>query len=486
MEWLAAMVPEIAGITAVGLQLTRFAEDLSGEALEVIRHHLPASDVILLNHHLCHASSAYFTSPFDSAAILSIDGWGNDGPSVGFAARGNEIVYTRRWHYSLGLAYRALGTIIGGIESADLETAGKTMGLASYGKIREDWIDPISRFIREYRPRRDVLSSWEPAVADGRFYLPGFGAVRGANAFGGPEDPLAQDFAATFQLCWTTLVLELASELRSITQMSNVCLTGGAALNVVANSALVKSKIFDRVHFIPNPNDAGLSVGAALYYFYGYDGAAWKPATGGFCPFVGPEPFDLDDLSSLAASRKAEQLGNPAAELARLLGDGQIVGLIQGRAEIGPRALGGRSILASPDLAHTRERLNHRVKRREWYRPFALVLRMEDVAIYLNAEMESPYMSLVATVRPEWRPALQGVTHFDGTARYQTVMREASPFLHDVLTELERLGRVPVLLNTSFNGPGEPIIGRISEALALLDTAELDAVFAEGILFARG
>lgn len=472
---------------AIALQLTRFAEDLFPEAEARLRAHAPHADIVLLNHHLCHASAAYFTSPFTEAAVLSIDGWGNEGATLGFHARGNKLSYVKLWPYSLGLSYRALGAIIGGIHAEDLETAGKTMGLTSYGEVISAWKPAIAQFLRTYRPRRDVIAGWEPALADGAFHLDGFGPITGANTFGGPTSSAGQDFAATFQACWTELVLELAVELARLTKTRFLCLSGGAALNAVANFGLTRLSEFDDVHFIPNPNDAGLSLGAALYYHYAYQDSEWSGCETPFDPFLGPPVLDQERVPELARLRGAERLHDEASDLAQLLADGQIIGVIEGRAEIGPRALGARSILADPRLSSTRERINHRIKHREWYRPLAPVIRQPDVSKYFEASQPSPYMSLVAPVRKEWRATLQAVTHVDGSARYQTVTADQNPFLWQLLTEFEkRTDGIAVLLNTSLNGPSEPIVASLHEALHLLDHSALDGIYCQGWLFRRG
>lgn len=468
-------------IEAVALQINRFHEELYDQAVEQLKLYVPGAKYVSFNHHLCHGAASYFTSPFHKSVIISIDGYGNDGTTVAFSADGNRINYHKRWPYCLGKSYRALGAIIGGIHSNDLETAGKTMGLTAYGRVNEAWKFPISQFLRAYRPRSEQIAGWEPALADGAFTIAGFGAITGANTFDGPESTIAQDFAATFQECWTELLLEIVRQAIQETGCPNVCLTGGAALNVVANSAVTNLNEVEQIHFVPNPNDAGLSAGAALYYYYGYQGIEWAGRGDFNSPYLGIPILDINELPIYARTRSATKLRDPIGELAGLLAKGEIVGVITGRSEIGPRALGHRSILADPRDHRMKEVLNVRVKGREWYRPIAPVVREEDVSVFFETTRLSPYMSMMAHVKDGNN--LPAVTHIDRTARYQTVSYEQNSFLYDLLTAFATQTGVGVLVNTSFNGKGAPMVASLSEALQILDTTDVDAVYCEGWLF---
>lgn len=483
LEWLFRDYGVDPQFDLIAVQTNCFREQAFETAIARLDDFTKTSRHLLLNHHLCHAASAYFTSPFSSAVILSYDGIGNDGTTVGFLARGSRLEYTKSWPCTLGMAYRALGSIIGGISEFDNHTAGKTMGLTAYGSVVEEWKEPIKHFIRNYWPLREEVASWEPTVADGAFFLEGFGPVSGRNTFGGPQSAAGQDFAKTFQVCWTELVLECIRELVETTGCRNLCITGGAALNAVTNRAILDMPELDSVHFIPNCNDAGIAMGAALYGYYGWRQQPWRGAREPFSPFKGVPILDRNEVSAYAASRGATKLSKPVRDLAKILADGHIIGILQGRSEVGPRALGNRSIVCDPRDPIMKNVLNERVKGREWFRPFAPVVRIEDLREYFDLEVPLPYMSAVGFTRERWRGQLGAITHVDGSARVQTVSCEQNRFLWELLAEMKRLTSVGVLLNTSFNGKGEPMITQLKDALRLLDTTGLEDVYCDGWLF---
>ena len=447
--------------------------------------YIPDAHYVQLNHHLCHASSSYFTSPFDKACILSYDGHGNDGATEAFLADGNQLSYLRSWPYSMGRAYSALSNIIGGIHSHDGNSAGKVMGLTAYGTVNENWIEPIKKFIRSYQGVRSEFSPqfWEASVADGVFDLPGFGAVAGKNTFDGPESKISQDFAASFQHSWTEVVKEMVLEIIEQTGCNDVCIVGGCALNAATNYEILQLPQVNRLHLVPHPNDDGISVGAALYCYYAYQGNAWNGASEDyFSPYLGVPVLDKEELPVIANQRKSRFLKEPFPLLAKMIAEGKIIGVIQGRSELGPRALGNRSLICDPRNPNMKDKLNNQIKGREWYRPFAPFVQEGKQLEYFNLNVPAPYMSYIGYVNPKWLGKLPSITHADNTARVQTVTKQQT-FLWELLEEFEAQTGVGVLLNTSFNGQGEPIVTRISEALALLDNTDLDAVYSDGWLF---
>ena len=471
---------------AVALHIGYFRDGLLEIAIEKIKKYLPNAHYLKLNHHLCHASSVYFTSNFNESVILSYDGYGNDGSTITFTAKGNKIDYIKDWKFRLGTAYRALGSIIGGISSPDNHTAGKTMGLTAYGKVIQKWKTPIKTFIKTYIPIRDQVADWEPSVADGVFYLPGFGAIIGENTFKGPTDKLAQDFATTFQKCWTEITLDIVKETIRDTGISNFCIAGGASLNATTNYYITKLKEVKNTHFIPNPNDCGLAMGAALYYYYSYQNIEWKGYPDKFfSPYKGLPILDADKFNFFIKKYKGIKLENPTKDLAEYISKGKIVGVLQGLSEIGPRALGNRSFLCDPRQADMKDTLNQKVKGREWYRPFAPVVRECDQKEYFDVSIPVPYMSIIGFVKSLWKDKIPAVTHVDGSARLQTISKEQNEFLWDLLGEFKKITNIGVLLNTSFNGRGKPILDTYKEAFLLLETTELDAVYSNGWLFKK-
>lgn len=469
-----------------GSEPREYHEKVRKHAVEVVAEYLPHAHYLQLSHHLCHASSSYFTSPFEDAIILSMDGHGDDGSTIGFHGTGEKLSYIKGFPFSLGRAYSALSNIIGGIHSADGNSAGKVMGLTAYGNVKSEWKQPIHDFITSYTGLRSEFSPlyWEPGVADGVFYLPGFGVITGKEMFNGPEDPNAQDFAATFQEVWSQIVQNIISDLVHLTGTKNVCLVGGCALNATTNYDVMNMTEVEDIHLIPHPSDAGISSGAALYAAYAYCRRPWKGASNRFfSPYLGVPILDLDKLEILTVERTAERPQHPTARLAELIASGSKIGVMQGRSEVGPRALGNRSLLCDPRNPAMKDIINQQIKGREWYRPFAPVVREGEQDRFFVMSQPAPYMSFIANVRSEWVHSVPSIVHADGTARVQTISKEQNSFLWQLIGDFEEITGLPMLLNTSFNGRGEPIYTRIEEALRLLDATDLDGVYVEGSLF---
>ncbi len=472
-----------------------------------------------VDHHLAHAALGFYTSPYRDALVFSYDGFGNDGNTVMFHATGDGGVrYLHRGDIRFGQSYNNLGYIAGVQPEVCGTSAGKTMGLAAYGTARGDWMACARRYVREYRK---IL----PAAANG---IRPFGAGHRINAVAlaeiadlgryvtyerdepgpatlggrlrqalraaplrpvlrlpGVDDRDAQDLTATVQAAWTA---EALACLEGFAQVSrNLCVVGGCALNGVTNHAIETSGLFERIHFIPNPTDCGLAGGAALQVAHREGSAAFGGCDAFFSPYLGMEPFDSDRLPELRRAYPHRKLEPPLVPgvLARLLWENRLIGVIRGRYEVGPRALGNRSILCNPFDPDMRDVLNAKVKHREWYRPFAPVATAEDAGRFFTNVADIPYMSVICHTRPEWRERLPSVTHVDGSARLQTVRRDQNPFLHDILKAFESLSGAPVLLNTSFNPRGEPILNYLAVGLEMLESTDLDFVLIDETLFCR-
>jgi carbamoyltransferase len=460
----------------------------------------------LLPHHLCHAALGFYTSPFREALVFSYDGYGSDGCTVVFAADGREgLRYLEDDPTRFGQGYNNLGYIAGIRPEVCGTSSGKTMGLAAYGRVREEWLPSARRYVRDYRklPRAAVAglhafgaghrigspaldeipelaahvvqaAAGAPPAAGLRRWLrrPAARELR----LPGPESPLAQDLVATVQRAWTEVALAILARHRE--RSRSLCVAGGCALNGVTNRAILESGLFERVHFVPNPSDCGLAAGAALHLERELSREPFEGAGEALSPFLGAEPFDLARLPALGRRFPSLALepGDAPRALAELLARGLVVGVIRGRYEVGPRALGHRSILCNPLLPHMRDTLNQKVKHREWYRPFAPVAPAEVAGKYFDTPCEVPYMSVVCHTLPAWRERLPAVTHVDGSARLQTLRRDSDPFLHRTLLEFERRAGLPVLLNTSFNPKGEPILNFCEVGLEMLEKTDLDLV----------
>lgn len=441
--------------------------------------------LLFSEHHQSHAASAFYPSPFESAAVLTMDGVGEWATTSLGLGRGNKLETHREIHFphSLGLLYSAF-TYYSGFRVNSGEY--KVMGLAPYG---------------EPRFRDLILDNLIDLKADGTFRLnlDYFDFCTGLTMtnnkfdtlFGAPartsETQLTQremDLAASIQGVTEEIVLRLGRSISSETGERNLCLAGGVALNCVANGKLLRDNTFENIWIQPAAGDAGGALGAALTAYYHHHGAA-RRASGRIDQmkgtYLGPEfsQADIENrLTTVGAKFSTYNDYDVIAETAKALSNGKAVGWFQGRMEFGPRALGGRSILGDPRSPSMQKTLNMRVKYRESFRPFAPSVLREDLSEWFDLESDSPYMLIVAEVRKKRRrkmteeenalfgieklnvprSEIPAVTHVDYSARVQTVHRETNPRYYDLLTAFKELTSCPVLVNTSFNVRGEPIV----------------------------
>ncbi|HEY2030945.1 MAG TPA: carbamoyltransferase N-terminal domain-containing protein [Myxococcales bacterium] len=450
-----------------------------------------AGDKILFTeHHQSHAAAAFYPSNYDEAAILTADGvgeWATLSLGRGSRSQGIELLRELRFPHSLGMLYSTFTAWLGFPVN---EGEYKVMGLASYGRpSRADEVRQIVRRTKDGAFALD-LSYFEFHEGARRSYsdklLQTFGPARN------PWEPLDlatedgqrfADVAASVQLVLEEVLLDLARALQRETGLSRLCLGGGVALNGVANARLLRESGFAEIYVPPAPGDAGCALGAALWA----DRIHFRNAPRELPdhPYLGP-PID-DDLSRIAgedglpwevAQNERTLVEDTAGELAQ----GRIVGWMQGACELGPRALGNRSILAAPQPAEMRDRLNRGIKYREEFRPFAPAVPIEEARRYFElppgGERLARFMSGVFPVRAEWREKLAAVTHVDGTARVQVVARETAPLFHSLLEAYGRRSGLPVLLNTSFNLAGEPIVNRAVEGYSTFRRSGIDVLVA--------
>lgn len=422
-------------------------------------------------HHQSHAASAFFPSPFDRAAVLCVDGVGEWATTSLWRGDGRDILpcWELRFPHSLGLLYAAFTQYCGFRVNAD---EYKLMGLAAYGTPR--YSDLILSRLVDLKPDgsfRLQLEYFDFAV--------GLTMVnqRFCTLFGGPPrlpgTPITQrekDIACSIQHVTEEILLRLAATVHRELVVENLCLAGGVALNCVAVGRLRREGPFSRIWVQPAASDAGGAVGAALAAWHQHFGRPRSVSLDGSgAALLGPAYDDSAVLACLAGlGARYERLDE--AELlesvARRLLEGETIGWFDGRMEFGPRALGARSILADPRPAAMRERLNLQVKRREPFRPFAAAVTEERAMEHFGVNLPSPYMSFAERVQPPLpgKPALAAVTHVDGSARLQTVSQRHQPRFHQLLERFAAMAGVPVLLNTSFNGPDEPIVNSPTEA----------------------
>lgn len=428
-----------------------------------------------VDHHRSHAASAFFCSPYDEAAVLTVDAQG-DGLATGiYEGRGKTLRRRRSWgfpEHSLGHLYDCVGEWLA---FKPVRDAGKTMGLAPYGNAAATRAR-FAQFVSiekggEVRIDLDFLKTEKGRRSSPRFESL-FGPPRGLTE--DPTDPRFADVAAGVQAVVEEAVISLAEEARRLTGMRNLCLAGGVALNSVANGKLAHARLFDDVWVQPAAYDAGLSLGAAL--------AAWHEEGGErkFVfrhPYWGPDTNAAEVLVALGRCKtKWREVADPAEEAARMIAEGKIIGWYQGRAEVGPRALGNRSILCNPREPTMKDVVNRDVKHREGFRPFAPSATLEASPNYFDMAGPTPFMLHVWQVKPEHRAALPAVTHVDGSARLQTVAPDENALYHRLITAVGARTGIPCVLNTSFNIRGEPIVNSPLDALKCYFTTGLDAL----------
>jgi carbamoyltransferase len=454
--------------------------------------HVPKERIAVAPHHLSHAASAFFVSPFDRAAILTVDGVGEDITTGVWLGEGQEIkpLTSLQFPHSLGLLYAAITAYLG-FEVNEGEY--KVMGLAAYGEPR--FRDEFAKLITLHQDGSFELSL--PYFAFHTDTKIGFGSkleslLGGRRPPGRPwnlrnssEDQRYADVAATLQQVTEEALLALALQARRLSNADHLCLAGGVALNCVANARLQRESGFSRLFVQPAAGDAGGALGAAILGAIELDGKRPTPMR---TAALG------DDLSSDVAMQLAGRLGiaytapeDVLEATAQLVADGKIVGFARGRFEWGPRALGQRSILASPATAAMRERLNRAIKKREPFRPFAPAVLSDRAGTWFDTGGEdmTRFMTTVGSVREERESDVEAVTHVDGTARLQTVDATSAPDLCRVLENLDRLTGVPVVINTSLNGNGEPIVASEADALSFFVSHSVDAMVVGDLLLQR-
>jgi carbamoyltransferase len=462
-----------------------------------------AGEMLFAEHHESHAASAFYPSPFAEAAVLTMDGVGEWATSSWGVGRGSELELLAELHYphSLGLLYSAFTYYTGfRVNSGEY----KVMGLAPYGTPR--FADLILDRLVELRD--DGSFKLDMRYFD---FLQGFTMTNGAfdALFGGPprrpESPVTQremDLAASVQAVTEEIVLRMARHVHRETGMRNLCLAGGVALNCVANGRLLREGPFERLWIQPAAGDAGGALGVALAIHHKVLGAPRRPRSEGDDmrgSYLGPA-FADDAIEAALRGAGAVYERLPRADLldrtAGLLAAEQVVGWFQGRMEFGPRALGARSILGDPRSPRMQSVLNLKIKHRESFRPFAPSILRAHLRDWFELDVDSPYMLLVAPVQearrlamtPEQerlfgidklhvpRSTIPAVTHVDWSARIQTVHPETNPLYHELLERFHARTGCPLLVNTSFNVRGEPIVCTPEDAWRCFRRTEMDAL----------
>ena len=461
-----------------------------------IKNHLKGfkGEIIFPEHHMSHAAHTFYTSPFTEAAILTVDGVGEWTTTSFGTAKNNTIQLTNdiRWPHSLGLFYSAFTYFLGFRVN---EGEYKLMGLSAYGKPK--YFDLIMNNLIDVKNDGSIhlnmkyfAFTYDKVMTNDKF----------SELFGvkprehdSKTEQIHYDIGASAQLVLEEILLKMVNHVYNKTKMGNLCLGGGVALNGVANYRILKESPFENIHIPPSPGDGGSAVGCAQYLYYVYHNqkrviennhtAAIQENV-----YVGPS-YTNDDIRQFLDSKniKFEKFDRQQLleKTAKLISDENIVGWYQGKMEWGPRALGNRSILADPRSDTMKDILNEKIKHRESFRPFAPSILEEHASEYFDIDIPSPYMLMVTNVKqPEKIPA---VTHVDGTGRLQTVSAESNSLYYDLISEFYKITGIPVLINTSMNVMGEPIVNTPEQAYQMIVKTDMDCIImGNNLIFSDG
>ncbi len=492
---------EAVGIGLDDLDLVVGNRPLNDGAVQRIARELPIKDkskiraLPMPSHHLTHAYAAYFCSPFNDAAILIVDGIGSRIPDTTriekhtmLVGEGDAIRVVARASSAEDLSDMGLGMFysyisaklnfitrygsptFGDFECGGYTEGGKTMGLAPYGNPRPDWGQVLHYDGDEVRVSRSELDEhWQRwSAAEGKDY-----DAKVRNSW---QHHFAKDVARKAQDETEEAMVYLARRLREKTGKRNLCVSGGVALNSVANQRIAVEAGYDGLYILPAAGDAGIAIGCAMYGYHqllgGGERAHLETAA------VGRTYGEAEVLSALQSrAARLEWRKADVKEVATLLASHHVVGWVQGGSEIGPRALGHRSMLADPRHPEMRDYLNTVVKHREVFRPYAPSVLTEHANEWFVMPCDSPFMLLVPPVRDEKKALVPSITHVDGTARVQTVKAHTNPRYHQMIQHFHKLTGVPLVLNTSYNDAGEPIVETPDDALRTFLNCELDYLY---------
>ena len=462
-------------------------EDALAEACGVEKKDIRAK-IWRVEHHRAHAASSYYVSGFSESAIMTLDGAGDF--LTGIMAKGDgpkmRIIKRLSWPHSIGIFYSGVTQYLGFLHAGD---EGKVMGLAAYG--RPVYTEQFKKIIKltkgGFKLNLDYFLHHKPEVVDrwGTPHLTSgdysyevsekFHELFGPRRM--PQDQLEQrhkDIACSLQAVFEGVIFHLLNHLYELTHSQNLCLGGGTFLNCLLNGKIRANTPYKRVFVQPGAGDGGSAIGNCFYIYHQMLNQPRQEAE--FDAYAGPE-YKSEEIEAVLRKFKLKyERGSVEKKAAGFIADGKIIGWFQGRTEFGPRALGNRSILVDPRREEMKDILNSRVKFREWFRPFAPAVLAEHCGEYFDDTSRSPFMLFASSVLPDKQKIIPAVTHIDGTARAQTVDKSANPRLRMLIEEFYRLTGVPLVLNTSFNTRGEPMVCSPEDAVKTFLSTEMDVL----------
>lgn len=442
-----------------------------------------------VKHPICHAASAFLVSPFKEAAILTMDGSGEIASTTISVGEGNTIKTIKEINFphSLGYIFVAITHYLGFMPNSD---EYKLMSLKSYGQ-QDHFYDEVKQIIQLTSPGEYSVDlsyfNYDKGIRDpwvSEKFIKIFGPIREQDE---PITSRHENIAWAFQKRLEDVAMHIAKYIYDETKKDYLCIAGGTALNSVMNGKLLKDGPFKDIFVQPAANDAGTCIGSAYYI---YNTILNNPRNFVFnTAYLGPK-FNNEEIKVLLDSKgvkykyfeKEDELLNNTA---KLIADGNVIGWFQGRMELGPRALGARSILADPRRQDMQDILNLKVKHREGFRPFAPSVLEEYAQEYFDCDRPSPYMLFVVDVKKDMHDKVPAITHVDGTARFQTVNKLQSPRYWKLIKEFQELTSVPVVVNTSFNVMGEPIVCSPEEALRCFQSTGIDHLVVENFIIEK-
>ena len=436
------------------------------------------TEIFYSDHHLSHAAYTYYTSPYDKASILSVDGVGEWETTTLWYGEGNKIAKIQQieFPHSLGMLYSAFTAFLGFKPN---EGEYKVMGLAPYGDPKKF----LNKFRKLYTLTDDGgfklnMEYFTFEWSDTHMFNEKLGQLLGIpNRL--PEDNLNQphkDLAATLQHEYEFLFFRLVDRLFALRSSNNLCLSGGCAYNGTANGKILTKSNFKNVWIPPAPSDAGSAIGAALHVYYERGGDKKENNTS---PYLGPH-YTNDDVEKVLNEMETDvwftKLNHSEIIplIAKHIKNGNVVGWFEGRMEFGARALGNRSILGNPCDPQMKSRMNRVIKKREGFRPFAPIVKLEEQTKYFDYEKAVPYMNQVVQVKEEHRKNLPAITHVDGSARIQSLKQPQHKRMYQLLTELHKINDYPIVLNTSFNLKDQTMVLDPKSAIETFLNCEMD------------